>query len=199
MHSFWIKQQAVCIVKIWPTLTNNNKGRLAAHSESYIQSCLKAAVCKRVPLLLHSSTDGIQHVEQCSFLSSNHTNPTDKRIFVPFRIHLQPGKEVGEDIFNLLRLIRQKVSDMLLWPITALLNHNMVKLLFLTFFIFTDMESVTNHQGCLCPEPQLFHRSSSGPHYGWCILPHPAWAAGGWRTSCTPHTWHALGETRGTM
>lgn len=54
------------------------------------------------------------------------------------------------------------------------------------------MEKVTNRQGCQCPEPQLSHRSSIGPHFEWCILLHPAWAVAGWRTWCIPHIWHAL-------
>lgn len=51
------------------------------------------------------------------------------------------------------------------------------------------------HLGCLCPGQQQSHKSSSEPHYGWCILRHPASAVGGWRTSCTPHTWRDLMNT----
>lgn len=59
--------------------------------------------------------------------------------------------------------------------------------------------TVIYHLECLRPGQQLSHRSSSVPHCGWCILHHPAWAVGGWRTSCTPHTLHGLVETKDSL
>lgn len=49
-----------------------------------------------------------------------------------------------------------------------------------------------HHWGWRHREPRLSRTSSSAPRYGWCSLLHPASAAAGWSSSCTPHTWRDL-------